>query len=202
MRSNKLANTSVPIHELLGRRWSPRAFMRERPVSPEDLIAVAEAARWAASSSNEQPWRYVWTDRFRDEQIWSKALACLAEKNQRWARNAPVLGFVAAREHFVRNGSANRWAQYDCGAASACLCLQAAALGLITHQMGGFDAATVIEAFGVPPGFTVMAAIALGYQAELHTLDAEFQESEAVPRTRRALKETFFLGAWDQPLIP
>lgn len=202
MPPNKLAHTSVPIHELIARRWSPRAFARDRPVAPEDLIAVVEAARWAASSNNEQPWRFVWTDRFRDESIWSMALACLAEKNQRWARNAPVLGFAVARDHFIRNGTANRWAQYDCGAASAYLCLQATALGLITHQMGGFDPAKVIEAFGIPSGFTVMAAIALGYQAEIQTLGAEFQDSEAAPRTRRALKEMFFLGAWDKPLVP
>lgn len=200
MNKVKQANTRVPIHDLIAHRWSPRAFDPEKQVPLEALIALAEAARWAASSNNEQPWRYILTDRFRDAQVWNKALGCLAEKNQRWARNAPVLGFIAARDHSLRHGTPNRWAQYDTGAASACLCLQATALGLATHQMGGFDAAKVIEAFAVPSGVTVMAAIALGYQAEPQTLGAEFQESESAPRLRRALEESFFFDAWDRPL--
>ena len=135
----KPAVTRPPIAELIARRWSPRAMDSTQPVSRDHLLALLEAARWAPSCFGDQPWRYLVWDRFRDPAGWQQAFECLAEGNQSWVQNAPVLLLAVAAPAFGHNGQPNRWAQYDTGAASENLCLQAAALGLVAHQMGGFN---------------------------------------------------------------
>jgi len=185
----KAATTDVPIHDIISRRWSPRAFDAQRDVAAEDLLALLEAARWAPSCFNDQPWRYVVCVKSMDEAAWHAALACLTEKNQSWARNAPVLMLAVAMEHFNHNRNPNRWAMYDTGAASLSLCLQAVALGLAVHQMAGYDTEKAIAAFGLPEDCTPMAMLAVGYYAEADT-------AVKTERLRAPLTERFYAGRW------
>jgi len=190
-------NISAEVHELMGQRWSPRAFDAARPVEREKLLSLLEAARWAPSCFGDEPWRFVIGDRSADETGWANIFGALAEKNQLWAKNAPILILVSADSQFRANGNANRWAQYDTGAASLSLCLQAEALGLSAHQMGGFNSDAVSEAVGVPDQFTPMAVIAIGYQGKLNELAEDFRPMEMAARNRRLLSENFFSGRWD-----
>lgn len=194
----KTAVTQVNIHELIAKRWSPRAFDPDKIVSQTDITAVLEAARWAPSCFNDQPWRYVVCDKSRDASAWQNGLEIIAEKNQLWAKNAPVLILAVAMENFNHNGKPNRWAAYDTGAASLSLCLQATALGLIVHQMGGFDADKARQALNLPNDCTPMAMLALGYQAEVDTLAEDFQAAEQAERSRAALDQRFYLGQWGE----
>lgn len=192
----KPAITNEKIHELMQNRWSPRAFDSLKPVSETNLLAMLEAARWAPSCMNEQPWRFLVCDKFKDESAWQTLLACLAEKNQQWAGHAPVLLLTVTMDQFSQNDKTNRWAAYDAGAAAVSLCLQATALGLVTHQMGGFDAESCREQFGLPQHCTPMSVIAIGYQAEADALSDEFKQRELAERTRAKLDERFYFGRW------
>ena len=193
---NKPAMTRVKIHDLIQARWSPRAIAPDKDVSHEDLIALLEAARWAPSCFNDQPWRYIVCVKSKDLTSWQHALTCLAEKNQKWAKNAPVLMLSVAMENFNHNGKPNRWAMYDTGAASVSLCFQATALGLVVHQMGGFDAEKARELFILPADCTPMSMIAVGYQAEIDVLDDDFKVAELAERTRAPLDQRFYFGQW------
>lgn len=194
----KFADTSVKIHALIASRWSPRAFDPDKPVSHADLTALLEAARWAPSCFNDQPWRYIVCDKARDPAGWESGLAVIAEKNQLWAKNAPVLLLAVAMENFNHNGKPNRWAMYDTGAASVSLCLQATALGLIAHQMGGFDADLARQTFKLPDDCTPMAMMAVGYQAEAVSLADDFLAAEQAERSRATLGQRFYLGQWGE----
>jgi len=178
-------------------RWSARAFSA-REVSSEDLRRVFEAARWAASSSNEQPWRYLVG--LRGTPTHEKIYESLAGFNRDWAGKAPVLILGLAASHFSRNGSPNHYAVYDLGAASSYLTLQAAALGLTTHQMAGFDRDKARQLFEIPEGYNFGTVIALGYQDEPEALGhEELIKREITPRERKPLSEIVF-SAWGQPL--
>jgi len=197
----KRANTRVPIHELLARRWSPRAFDRSRPVSREQLLALVEAARWAPSCYGDEPWRYLIWDRHRDEAAWARAFGCLGESNQKWVANAPLLLVAVASGAFDHNGKPNRWAQYDTGAASLSVALEAVAQGLIAHQMGGFDAEKLAREFAIPEGCTPMAMMAVGYQASADVLEGDYRERELAPRRRKPAETRFFEGAWGNGVV-
>ena len=179
------------IEGILAARWSPRSFDREKRVERTALTRLFEAARWAPSCYNEQPWRYLLFDRFQSEEDWGKALRCLVEGNQKWAENAPILVVAIADTVFSKNDKPNRWSSYDTGAASENLCLQATAMGLGAHQMGGFDAAAVSAAFYVPERYKPIAMIAVGHI-----------ESTSAPaeRTRRPLGDFVFMNHWDNAL--
>ncbi|OAI17877.1 MULTISPECIES: nitroreductase family protein [Methylomonas] len=196
--SNKPALTSVAIHPLIAQRWSPRAFAPDRPVSAEDLTALLEAARWAPSCFNDQPWRFVVCDKSTHPDAWARALEIINDKNRLWARHAPVLILSVAMANFNHNGQANRWAMYDTGAAALNLCLQAGALGLASHQMGGFDAAAARQAFGLPEHCTPMAMLAIGYQADAEELPEEFRTAELAVRSRAELRQRAYFGHWDE----
>jgi nitroreductase len=200
MNENKLASTAVPIHDLLARRWSPRAFDAARPVSDAQMTALVEAARWAPSCFGDEPWRYLIWNRSRDEASWRAAFDCLAESNQAWAINAPVLMLSCAGSKFRHNGNPNRFGQHDTGAASMALVLEAVALGLAAHQMGGFDAAKARAAFAIPEEYTPMAMIAIGYQAEPHVLAGDQFVKEQAVRSRQPIREHFFEGQWGKPI--
>ena len=177
-------------------RWSPRSFA-DRDVSPADLRTVFEAARWAASSFNEQPWRFIVG--LRNSLTYKKIFSTLIGFNQNWAGAAPVLILGAAKTKFSHNGADNRNALYDLGAASSYLTLQAAALGLTTHQMAGFDSAAARQAFEIPEDYTFGAVIALGYQGEPSALPhPDLIAQETAPRTRKQLSE-FVLSSWGTP---
>lgn len=194
--TNKLASTSEKIHELMQKRWSPRAFASDKLIEDSTITSLLEAARWAPSCMNEQPWRFVVCVRAKDETIWQNLLACLGEKNQLWAKHAPVLVLTVAMNHFTHTDKFNRWAAYDTGAACLSLCLQATALGLVAHQMGGFDADRSREYFNVPVDCTPMSVIAIGYQAEPDHLNDEMKQKELADRSRADLSERFFFGRW------
>lgn len=197
--NNKKANTQVAIDNLISQRWSPRAFDAERMVEDEKIMAILEAARWAPSCFNDQPWRYVVCNKNINEAAWNNALSCLVEKNQLWAKNAPVLMLACAHGQFAHNGNDNRWSQYDTGAASENICLQATSSGLYVHQMGGFDADRTHEVFKLSENITPMAMIAIGYLGELSSLDEDFVEGEKAERDRNAIGESFFNGEWGTP---
>ena len=177
-------------------RWSPRSFAN-RDVSPADLKKVFEAARWAASSYNEQPWRFLVG--LRNSSTYKKIFSTLIGFNQGWAAAAPVLILGVSSSKFSLNGTDNRHALYDLGAASSYLTLQAAALGLTSHQMAGYDQAAARQAFGIPEDYLLGAVIALGYQGEPSALGQEqLIAQEIAPRTRKPLSE-FVLSAWGEP---
>lgn len=193
----KPALTDVPIHELMAKRWSPRAFDPARPVPRELLRILLEAARWAPSCNGDEPWRYLVWDRARDPEGFARAFECLSENNRKWVKNVPLLMLSCAGSIFQHNGKANRWGQHDTGMASLSLALQAVALGLVVHQMGGFDAERARAEFAIPPEYTPMAMIAVGYQAAPDTIeDPEVRKKELAPRARRPLAERFFEGGW------
>lgn len=192
------SNASTDIHPVLGNRWSPRAFAEDRRVERAVLLACLEAGRWAPSCFGDEPWRFIVTDRHADAAPWEKLLACLAAKNRQWAQHAPVLLLACSAAEFRRGGD-NRWAQYDTGAASLSVCIQAEAMGLASHQMGGFDVEAARAAFAIPDAVMPMAVIALGYQAPAASLDEGFREAELDERRRRTMKECFFYGAWSAP---
>lgn len=185
---------AASIDALLTRRWSPRAFAAEEPVTRSQLDQLLEAARWAPSCFNEQPWRYLVCMRDEDAAAWNDALDCLVPGNQRWARHAPVLMASLAHGEFARDGTPNRWAQHDTGAASMALVLQAASMGLAAHQMGGFDAARLRAAFSVPAHLEPIAMIALGHPGPLDVLEPRTRGRELEPRTRRPIDQTAFFG--------
>ena len=192
----KPAITDTPILDQLRDRWSPRAFS-SRPVSPESLRSLIEAARWAPSCFNVQPWRFIVATRDRDVEF-RTALSCLFEGNQKWAQHAPLLLLVAAQMNFD-DGKENPHAFYDTGQAMAHLSVQATALGLFIHQMAGIVHDKIHRTYGLPDGFEAVCAAAIGYYGETDSLDGKLRDMEVAPRARRAISETFFSAAWDRP---
>ena len=197
----KSADTQYPINDLLRQRWSPLAFS-DQMVEPEKLCSVLEAARWAASSYNEQPWSFIVATKDNQGEF-ERLLSCLAEGNQEWASNAPVLMISVAKLHFERNGVENRHAFHDVGAAATQLAIQATANGLFIHQMAGFDVPKTREIYSIPEGYEPVAAIALSYQGDPQTLSEKLQQRELTPRSRKLLEKFVFSGAWNQasPLV-
>jgi len=186
-----------PVHDLIRHRWSPRAFS-SRAVDGETLRVVLEAARWAPSSYNEQPWSWIVVTGEQPDDF-ARLLACLAPGNQAWARHAPVLMLSVAKLAFDRNGKPNRHALHDTGLASAQLAVQATAMGLAVHFMAGFDGAKARRAFAIPQGFEPGAAAALGYPQPLERLSEEGRAQEPAPRQRKPLRDFVFSRTWGEP---
>ncbi len=177
-------------------RWSPRSFT-DRDVSPADLKTIFEAVRWAASSYNEQPWRFLVGT--RGSETYQKIFQSLGEFNQAWARTAPVLILDVAKTTFSHNNTPNPVALYDLGAAAATLCYEAISLGIFTHQMAGYDRDVARKLFGVPDDYIFGAVIAMGYQGDPAALpNQNFISQEVAPRQRKPLNE-FVLSAWGEP---
>jgi nitroreductase len=193
----KPAPTRFPVHELVARRWSPRAFS-ERPIEPEKLRSVFEAARWAPSSMNEQPWRFIMASR-DDEATWNKLLACLVETNRMWAFRAPVLILSVANLNFEENGRPNRHALHDTGMAVENLVLQAVACGLAAHQMAGFDVEKARAGFRIPAEYQPLAVIAVGYPGDPTILPDNLRARELSPRERNEAAAFVFSGEWGRP---
>jgi len=188
------APAEFPIHELIRERWSPRAFS-EKEVAPETLRSLFEAARWAPSSSNEQPWSFIVATR-NDAENFDKALQPLVEFNVNWAKHAAVLGFAVCELAFAKNNAPNRNAQYDTGAAMALLLVEATGRGLFVHQMAGFDPETAREVFGIPAGWDAIAAFAIGYPGDPASLPQPLRDRELAPRTRKPTREFVMTGEW------
>ena len=197
--TDKKAITRVQIDPLIASRWSPRAFDPEGAVDREKITALLEAAHWAPSCYNDQPWRFIVCNRHDNKVAWQLALSCLMSINQLWAKNAPLLIIACANEIFTHNGKANRWAQYDTGAASMNICLQATALGLFAHQMGGFDAERAHGIFKLPQDLTPMSVIAVGHHGGLDGLEEGFVAGETAAREREPLESHFFNGDFETP---
>jgi nitroreductase len=190
----KPAPTDHPTHDLITHRWSPRAFA-SKPVPADVLRSIFEAARWAPSSNNEQPWAYLVATQDHPENF-AKMVSVLVEFNANWAKNAPVLALAVSELAFAKNGTPNRNAQYDTGAASALLTVEATARGLFVHQMAGFDPAKARQVFSIPEGWEPIAALAIGYPGDPATLPQPYQDREAAPRTRKPLREFVMTGQW------
>jgi nitroreductase len=189
----KAAPAEAPIHELIRNRWSPRAFS-EKLIPPAVLRSLFEAARWAPSSSNEQPWTFLVASR-DDRENFGKIVGTLVEFNAGWARHAAALAIAVSKLHFG-NGTANRNAFYDTGAASVLLTLEAVAQGLVTHQMAGFDHHKAKEVFGIPEGWEPIAVIAIGYPGDANSLPEKLRDRELAPRTRKPLSDFVMTGHW------
>ncbi|MEX1025783.1 MAG: nitroreductase family protein [Planctomycetota bacterium] len=194
MTDDRRADTSVPIHDLLANRWSPRSFTDEA-VTEKQLTAVLEAARWTMSSYNDQPWSFI-VARREDADDFQRLLGLLVEQNQVWAKNAAVLWITCAREAFERTGKPNAHARHDCGAANALATVQAEALGLAVHQMAGFDAERAKTELNLPAGVVAVTAVAMGHTGPAERLPDKLAEAERAPRKRKPLDEIVHRGTW------
>jgi nitroreductase len=191
---HKPAPTDVPLHMLIRDRWSPRAFS-DKLVSPEVLRSLFEAARWAPSSNNQQPWTYIVATK-DDPENFDKILSTLVEFNAGWAKHAPVLALSVAQIKVPKDGSPNRVALHDVGSASAQLTFEAVARGLFVHQMAGFDPEKARRVFSIPQDWEPVAAMAIGYPGDPQTLPDRLRDRELAPRTRKPLSEFVIAGTW------
>ena len=182
----KTASTAVPVHPLLAERWSPRGFDRAHQIGDEHVAALLEAARWAPSAGNSQPWRFLVTR--RGEQAHDQLFAALAPGNQAWAGAASALVLVAARTA-ADDGAPQPWALYDTGQAVASLVTQAQAHGLAVHQIGGFDSEAVRAGFGLDQALTPVVVLAVGRADPDAELPGHLAARETAPRTRHPLSD-------------
>jgi len=192
-----LAPTKYPVHDLIRKRWSPRAFAAKIP-SNETLQSLLEAARWSASSSNEQPWRFLIATQDHPD-AFAKVLSCLVEGNQVWAKAAPVLMLSFVKKTSSRNGGPNRVALHDVGLATAQIFLQATSMGLVTHAMGGIELEKIRTTYDLPADFDPVAAIAIGYPGDPEKLPEPLRQREKNPRERKDPKALFFSDLWEHP---
>ena len=194
----KFATPNYPILPVIAERWSPYAF-DPRPVEREKLLSCLEAARWAPSSYNEQPWTFILAER-TDAAAFTQVIDCLVEGNRGWAKNAGVLLLTIVSKLFSKNGKPNRAAEHDLGLAAGHMVLQATAIGLQGHQMIGIEPAKVRAAYKIPDTHEPLTAIALGYAAAVQpgTTDPLGQRDLA-PRARKPLSEIVISGGWGQP---
>lgn len=200
MQTKKSARTTTAIDASIRDRWSPRSFS-SRQVSDELLMKLFEAAQWAASSTNEQPWRFIVATSAHPEEF-ERALSCLVPANQAWARHAPVLVLTVVSETFAKNGKNNRTADHDLGLAVGNLSIQATSEGLVVHQMGGVDLDRVRSEYDIPEGFHPLTAIAIGYLGAPENLPDGWQKDvELAERTRKPLSDFVFRGKWKDPFF-
>jgi nitroreductase len=179
-----------PVHDLIRKRWSPRAFS-DQPIARESVLALFEAARWAASANNEQPWRFIYAAKGEDER-YSKLFDCLGEYNQVWAASAPVLILTLVKTHFSGSDRPNKWALHDLGLALGNLTIQAAALDLYGHNMGGFSAEKAKQHFNLPDGIEPVTMIAVGYLGDPEQLPEPLKERELAQQQRKSIEELLF----------
>jgi nitroreductase len=176
------------LKELMSIRQSGYSYDSSKPVDKKQLREILEAGRLAPSSYNEQPWVFIVCDRTTDPVAYDRALSCLVEFNQNWAKNAPVLIISIASTKSSR-GTVNEWAKYDTGAAAFAMMLEATDFGLMAHQMGGFDAQKLRTAFAIPTDYVPMSVMAIGYRLG----------DETRVRERKPIGESFFSGSWGTP---
>ncbi len=191
---SKRSSTDYPVHELITKRWSPYSF-DDRPVSDSDIHSLFEAARWAASSYNEQPWSYIVATK-EDAAEFERLLSCLVEGNQVWAKAAPVLALGIATLKFARNKKPNRVAVHDLGLAAGNLCLEATARGLMVHQMVGILPDKAREIYEIPEDSEAVTGLAIGYVGNPDSLPDTLKERDRAARQRKPLGEFVFGGKW------
>jgi nitroreductase len=190
----KPAPTEVPLSELVRNRWSPRAFA-DQPVAPDVLRSLLEAARWAPSSNNEQPWAYIVATK-DDPANFAKMLSVLVEFNVGWAKNAPVLILSVAHLKAQKDGAPNRHALHDVGSATAQLTFEANSRGLFVHQMAGYYLEKARQVFEIPEDWEPVAAMAIGYLGDPQSLPERLRDRELAPRTRKPLSEFVMTSGW------
>jgi nitroreductase len=185
--------TTASILPIFSKRHSGRSYDSERPISTDQIRLLAEAARSAPSSYNDQPWFFIFCNRATDPQAYAKVMKGLDEFNQGWAKNVPLLVVVVADTKSRHTQKENRWGPYDTGAAAVSMALQAAGMGLMAHQMGGFDEDIIRSEFQVPAQYVPMSVMAIGYETPA--------EAANIPaKTRQSLNENFFMGKWCKKL--
>lgn len=192
IESIKQPALDYPVHTLIASRWSPRAY-DTKPVESEKLQRIFEAARWAASASNIQPWYFMVG--FKGDEVYEKIAGTLVEFNQLWALNAPILVLAISKTTNSRGGI-NITHAYDLGQSVAILSLQAMHEGIYTHQMGGFDASAVARELELPEEYQAMVVFALGYLGDDSILHPNLRQLELSPRTRRSAGESVFTGSF------
>ena len=196
----KSANAIHPILKSMARRWSPRAF-DGRSVEVDKLCSLFEAARWAASSFNEQPWRFILANKQQPDE-YDKALSCLVETNQSWAQSSPVLVLTFSKKTFSKDGKPNRVALHDLGLAVGNLSIQATEMGLSLHQMAGINRDRVCQEYNVPEDFEPQTAIAIGYGGDPKNLpEGWMRNAEESPRQRMDFAAFVFTGKFGQPSL-
>lgn len=193
----KSAETRLPIHPILAERWSPRGFDPARPVTHEQLVMLFEAARWAPSSLNLQPWHFIVAQR-HEEIAFARMLACINEGNRAWASNAAIL-IITVASMLRREDVPNRHAYHDVGLAMGNLLAQATAMGLSGRLMGGFNPDAARELYRIPAGYEAVTALALGYRAAPEALPQDIRDRDLAPRVRKPLEAFVFSGDWGQP---
>ena len=193
---NKPAPTDLPILDVVRDRWSPRSFTDE-PLTEEQVRTLLEAARWAPSAFNEQPWSFLVATTAEPAEH-ERLAGVLNGWNRAWAGRAPMILVALTSTTFARNGESNAWARHDLGLALGQLMLQATGMGLAAHPMAGFDADAVRELYGLPEHVEAVTALAIGHAGEPDGLDDELAATERKPRSRRGQDEFVFTGAWGQ----
>jgi nitroreductase len=183
-----------PVHALITKRWSPYSFA-SRSVPDEDLRSLFEAARWAPSSYNEQPWNYIVAKKENPEEF-QRLLSCLVEGNQVWAKAAPVLALGIAKLRFARDDQPNRAAIHDLGLAAGNLVVEATARGLSVHQMIGILPDKAREIYAIPEGYEPLTGIAIGYAGDPKALPEGLRDRDLTRRPRKPLKEFVFSQTW------
>jgi nitroreductase len=183
----KPAITNHDIHPVIKARWSPRSFNPNRPVEEEKLRRLFEAARWAPSGFNEQPWRFI--AGIQGDDNWKAIFSTLVSFNQEWAQNAPILVMTLGKKTLAKNGKPNASFTYDLGASVAYMTFQAYTDGLVMHQMGGFSKEKAMEAFGLSEDIEPVTVVAIGYQDLPEKLNTEMEEMERAVRTRLPIED-------------
>ena len=186
----KARQPTFPINPLLLNRWSPRSMTGEE-MDDDTMMSLFEAARWAPSSYNNQPWRFIYAK--RNSPYWNRLFDLAAEPNKVWAKNAALIVVVVSNKHFDINGKYSITHQYDAGAAWENLALEASARGLVAHGMQGFDYERARADLGIPDSFDVMAMIAIGKRGPKENLPTNLQEKES-PNGRKPLREIVMEG--------
>lgn len=182
----KIANTVYPVLEIIKNRWSARSFS-DRAINSEQLRTLVEAASWAPSANNEQPWRFMVAK--KDEELFGKLHGSLMGGNQPWVKNAAALVLVLAKDTFTNSGKPNAWASHDVGIATGYLLLQATELGIYCHPMAGYDKLKLFDLVTIPEGYTPQCIIAMGYLDEAEKLEEPYRTRELTPRSRKSVEE-------------
>lgn len=187
----KAARTSIPVHEFVAERWSPRSFDEAAVLEHEQLVAMLEAARWAPSANNIQPWRYAVA--LRGTELFEQVFNTLMPGNQTWAHRPSAL--IVAAAHMLRpNGDVNSYATYDLGLANSLLTVQAHAMGLHVHQIGGFDTAAASVALGLPDDVQPIVVLAIGTVGQPEQLEGPLHDREVSARERKSLEDIVLTG--------
>jgi nitroreductase len=198
---SKPAPVDHPVHPLVAGRWSPRSFA-DKPIEPQKIKSLFEAARWAPSSYNEQPWSFIVATR-DDAENFQKVLSTFVEFNQNWAKGAWLIGVALGKRKFERGNKPNRHNLHDVGMSLENLALQAEADGLTTHFMAGFDLDRVRRTFNVPDDHEPATAFAVGYEGDPEQLGDDLKKQETAPRQRRPITDFVFTGSFGHasPLV-